>query len=166
MVTPVLGRYRVTALRNERKLLAMERLAAILIVLIVASAPSLAGKKTYITFQATVLRIEPWGLAKIPCGVAVNYRLAEYSVSVPYEGNLTRGKKLVLKHLACNYTELDDLHPGEKVLVVAEVLGRVEMVMWNRGLESSKKSADERLNVAYLGVSVGKLVYPTADWPQ
>lgn len=143
----------------------MKPFAIIIAVILIAVACN-AQKKPSIAFEATVARIEPWGLVKISCGIAINYRLAEYTIGTVYSGKLVRGQVLPVKHLACNYNELENLKVGDKVLVVAEVLDTPDKVNWKQYPNSNATSQDKTLTISHRALSVGKLVYPTADWPR
>jgi hypothetical protein len=87
-----------------------------------------------VVFEATVTRIDNRGLSKISCGVAIVYRLAEYTVTVPKTSHLHAGDKVTVEHLACNGEELDNLKPGDHVLVLAERLKHAEKRAWQPDL--------------------------------
>ena len=87
-----------------------------------------------VAFEATVTRIDNWGLIKISCGVAIVYRLAEYTVTEPKTSQLHAGDKVTVEHLACNGDELDNLKPGDHVLVFAERLNHPEKRAWKPDL--------------------------------
>ena len=106
-------------------------LLAIALLLAIGLSAAQAEKKHTVVFEATVVRIDTWGLMKFACGVAINYRLAEYKVDAIQSGHLTLGKIIVAKHLACNWNELDDLKVGDKVVVTAEFLKHPEKGSWH-----------------------------------
>ena len=130
-------------------------------------------------FEATIIRIEPWGPIKISCGVAIVYRLAEYRVETVHRGHFHNGDDIVLEHLACNGNELDDLNAGDKVIVVAEKLSQPDKHPWSTirtAADSGAECADRKtenceqvrlapqpkVTVWYRALKVAKLVYPTA----
>ncbi len=139
----------------------MKRLIA-LVLLVIFALPCTAKRKPHVSFEATIARIEPWGPIRMECGAYANYRFAEYEVGVVYDGQFVKGQKVVVEHLACNYNELDDLRVGDKVLLVAEVLDKPDVATWDH----QPKDTGERISIAYRGLAVGKLVYPTADSPR
>ena len=103
---------------------------------------------------------------KISCGVMIVYRLAEYRVDIVYHGDLHGMKQLTIEHLACNYNELDELKAGDKVIVVAEALSKPEKDHWmTYPIEENSKEtspASSSISVAYRGIKVAKVIYPTA----
>jgi hypothetical protein len=101
-------------------------LIAIGLLLAIGSLDGHAEKKHKVVFEATVARVDKWGLIKLSCGVAINYRLAEYKVDLVRSGNLTPGEHILARHLACKGNELDDLKVGDKVFVEAELLKHPE----------------------------------------
>jgi hypothetical protein len=114
----------------------MKRLLALVALLFsFGLAAAHAEKKHTVIFEATVVRIDTWGLMKFFCGAAVNYRLAEYNVDAVLSGHLAPGKRIVAKQLACNWNELDDLKPGDKVVVTAEILKQPEKSSWQPDLD-------------------------------
>ena len=104
--------------------------------LLVAAALALPAQPRHhpVAFEATVTRIDHWGPIKISCGVAIVYRLAEYTVSKPKTSQLHAGDKVTVEHLACNGDELDNLKPGDHVFVFAERLKHAEKRAWQPDL--------------------------------
>jgi hypothetical protein len=86
--------------------------------------------------------------------------LVEYEVDAVYKGILKKGK-ITVEHLACNNNELDELKVGEKVLVVAVLLPKLESSSWKQSQPGEGKH-NEPVTVRYRGEKVAKLIYPTA----
>jgi hypothetical protein len=128
-------------------------------------------------FEATVVRVEPWGPVRINSGVALVFRLAEYKIDKVAVGQLTPGSTQILKHLACNHNELDDLKPGDKVTVVAAILPKHEKRSWmvypatlsdNKAANNPSKGIQEipfpegnQVVVSLEASTVAKIIYPT-----
>lgn len=109
-------------------------------------------------FSAKVVRIEPWGPIRISCGVALVTRMAEYEVRRVYRGHFDT-KRVIVRHLACNYNELDDLKPGDNVIVVATALAKSERKTWmSYPIDSNAK---EEVTVKFDAVEVGKSMFPS-----
>ncbi len=108
----------------------MRPLAAILFL---AAALALPAQPRHhpVVFEATVTRIDTWGPIKISCGIAIVYRLAEYSVTHSIKGRLHPGDPITVEHLACNGDELDHLKPGDHVLINAQRLNHPDLRNWN-----------------------------------
>jgi hypothetical protein len=154
-------------------------IAATLMLLVCTLASQERAPKDADIFEATVVRIEPWGLIKISCGVAIVYRLAEYRVETVYRGHLHKGDQIIAQHLACNGNELDDLGVSNKVIVFAEKLSRPDKRDWAThkiaGGEtaaacpdrSTEKCSEVRfapggpIVIRYRGLKVARLIYPT-----
>lgn len=136
----------------------MKRLiAAFAVVLVMVLRSVGADKKPTVVFEATVVRLQSWAdIPKVGCGVLAIYRLAEYRVGSAYQGNIRSGEQAMVKHLACNHNELDDLKVGDKVIVIAEVLPRAEKEFWKTSSEPRER---EQVGVLYNGVKVAKVVY-------
>jgi len=140
------------------------RIVLLTVVLFIVSA--LADGQKNVVFEATIVRLEPWGVPKISCGAFANYRLAEYKIDIVYSGTTAiAGQHIIAQHLACNYNELDDLKPGDKVLVVASVLRHPRTAQWDTMQSDTKKKA-ENVTVLYSGDRVAKIVYPTEQEPR
>jgi len=114
---------------------------------------------------------------KFSCGVAIHFRLAEYQVEAVQRGRLTAGQHITVRHLACNWNELDELKLGDRVLVEADELKRPEKEFWkpridNRMPTETKNQApgdvqemplrSEAVSVKYQATKVAKLIYPTS----
>ena len=99
---------------------------------------------------------------KITCGVALVTRLAEYEVRTVYRGSL-RSRRVIVRHLACNGDELDNLKEGDDVLVVATRLRKPEAHTWRRF--PTEENNGPELIVRFDAVEVTKQVYPTPTKP-
>jgi hypothetical protein len=137
------------------------QLTGLAFLLLLGVCPTVSAKQRDVVFEATVMRVEPWGPIKISCGVAIVYRLAEYRVDAVYSGRIQRGDHLFVQHLACNYDELEGLKPDDKVIVVAETLSKPEKRSWMK--YPLAQGTDESVSVSYRGLKVAKLIYPTAN---
>lgn len=153
--------------------------AAMLLCLVSAIGAQGHRPKHQVVFEATVVRVEPSGLMKISCGVAIVYRMAEYRVETAYGGDLRSGENVFVQHLACNGNELDDLNVGDKVMVVAERLAKPEKHQWHaykavgqteancpdksaeKCFEVPVTEAGDVVTISYRAIKVAKLVYPT-----
>lgn len=151
-------------------------LPAIAMLLIIGLSSAQAEKKRTVVFEATVVRIDTWGLVKFPCGIAINYRLAEYKVDAMQSGRLTLGAHVVAKHLACKWNELDGIKVGDKVVVTAELLKHPETRSWQPTIDKNAvelinhSEPDETINIPVKSESVlvqcdvkkvAKFVYPS-----
>jgi len=142
------------------------RLLSAAILLAVVVSPLFAEKHHNVVFEATVVRVEPWGLVAISCGVAIVYRLAEYKIDVVYQGHLKRGQQLIVRHLACNHNELDELQPGDKVILEAVKLSKPEKRDWMtypKKLKLNEPMPSREVAVSYDAIKVAKLIYPTVN---
>jgi hypothetical protein len=135
------------------------RTTTIVLGLLVLLAPlAVAGARPEVIFSAKVVRIEPWGPIRISCGVALVTRMAEYEVRRVYRGHFDT-KRVIVRHLACNYNELDDLKPGDNVIVVATALAKSERKTWmSYPIDSNAK---EEVTVKFDAVEVGKSMFPS-----
>ena len=86
-------------------------------------------------------------------------RIAEYEVHTVYRGNIDTQRVLV-RHLACNYNELDDLKPGDNVIVIATKLAKPEKHTWMHF--PIKGQIQEEVLVGFDAVEVAKSVFPDA----
>jgi hypothetical protein len=151
----------------------MKRILVIIAVIFaIGSFAAQAAPRPTIIFEATVVRLDSWGLMKFSCGVAVNFRLATYKVDAVSRGHIAPGEQIFVQHLACNWNGLDDLKVGDKVIVVAEVLNHPEKRFWTPKLEGTTlaqakdgvvniSSKQEPALIRYNAVSVAKTIYPT-----
>jgi len=156
----------------------MKRLLALVTLLLAISwLTAEAEKKHTVVFEATVVRIDTWGFMKFTCGVAINYRLAEYKVDAVYRGHLAPGQRVVVKHLACNWNEINDLQPGDEVLVVAESLKHPEKSFWQPTFDRTATERtdtpkrdeithvplnSENVLAQFRALKVAKLIFPTS----
>ncbi|MGB7548372.1 MAG: hypothetical protein WBM14_11530 [Terracidiphilus sp.] len=138
------------------------RAAAILLSLLAFLTPLAAAKaRPQVVFSAKVIRIEPWGPIKITCGIALVTRMAEYEVRTVYRGHIET-KRVIVRHIACNYNELDDLKPGDNVIVVATKLAKPEKRTWmSYPIDGDAKDAKDEVLVRFDAVEVAKSVFPT-----
>ena len=147
-------------------------LAAIVVIFAIGSFSAQAAPRPTAVFEATVTRLDSWGLMKLSCGVAMNFRLATYEVDVVYEGHIAPEEQISVLHLACNGNELDDLKVGDKVIVVAEVLKHPETYFWAPKLDGSASAQatdgvvniplkQEPMLIRYKAIRVAKMIYPT-----
>jgi len=134
------------------------RTAAILLSLLAFVAPLPAAPRPQVVFGARVVRIEPWGPIKITCGVALVTRMAEYEVSAVYRRHI-KTRRVIVRHLACNYNELDELKPGDNVIVLAAKLAKPERHTWMS--HPIEVHANEEVLVSFDAVEVAKSVFPT-----
>jgi hypothetical protein len=134
------------------------RTAAIVFSLIAYVAPLAAAPRPQFVFDAKVVRIEPWGAIKISCGVALVTRMAEYEVRAVYRGHIET-QRVIVRHPACNGDELDDLKPGDEVIVVATELPRPERHTW-MGFAPEGETRNDVL-VRFNAVEVAKSIFPT-----
>ena len=135
-------------------------------------------RKSTDIFEATVVRVEPWFPIKITCGVAIVYRLAEYRVDTVYRGHLHAGDDIVVRHLACNGNELDDLNAGDKVIVFARKLAKAEKGEWMTNKFGEEKTFEcpghndqkcsevqmvpgDAITIRFDADRLAKLIYPT-----
>jgi hypothetical protein len=132
--------------------------AFLLLVLLVLAAPWLVGAETQTVFRAKVVRIEPWLPIKITCGIALVTRLAEYEVTNVYHGHIEM-RRIIVRHLACNGDELDNLQAGDEVIVVVRKLKRPENHVWRAPL--GQDNSGREITVQFDAVEVAKQVYPT-----
>ena len=86
------------------------RMATVLLSLLALVAPLTAAPRPQVMFEAKVVRIEPWGPITITCGIVLVTRMAEYEIRTVYRGHIET-QRVIVRHLACNYNELDDLKP-------------------------------------------------------
>lgn len=134
------------------------RKTTILLGLFALVAPLPATPKPQVVFEAKVVRIEPWGPMKITCGVALVTRMAEYEIRAVYRGHVEK-QRVIVRHLACNYNELDDLKPGDSVIVSATKLAKPEKHTWmSYPIEGH---VNEEVLVSLDAVEVAKSVFPT-----
>jgi hypothetical protein len=151
----------------------MKRILVIIAVIFaIGSFAAQAAPRPTIIFEATVVRLDSWGLMKFSCGVAVNFRLATYKVDAVSRGHIAPGEQIIVQHLACNWNELDDPKVGDKVIVVAEVLKHPETHFWTPNLDGSAlaQATDGVVNIPlkhepvlirYSAVRVAKIAFPT-----
>jgi hypothetical protein len=129
--TAVAFRTRYNRFRSTTNLMKKHMIAAAIFAYLVFPLTAQdKGRKNSEIFEATVARVEPWGPIKISCGVAIVYRMAEYRVDTVLRGHLHHGEQIVVRHLACNGNELDDLKPGDQVVVFADELRKHERKQW------------------------------------
>lgn len=86
--------------------------------------------------------------------------MAEFDVRIVYHGHLEK-QRVIVRHLACNYNELDDLKPGDIVIVVATKLAKPEKRSWMRYPIDTDAKGD--VLVTFDAVEVAKLVFPTIE---
>jgi hypothetical protein len=136
------------------------RAATVLLGLLAFLAPLAAAKaRPEVVFSATVVRIEQWRPVKISCGVVLITRMAEYEVHTVIRGHI-ESKRVIVSHVACNYDELNDLKPGDNVIVVARRLAKPEKRVWfSYPIDSGAKG---EVLVEFDAVEVAKSIYPTA----
>ena len=85
-------------------------------------------------------------------------RMAEYEIRTVYRGHIET-QRVIVRHLACNYNELDDLKPGDNVIVLASKLAKPEKHTWmSYPIEGH---ANEEVLVSLNAVEVAKSVFPT-----
>ena len=53
------------------------------------------------------------GPIKITCGIVLVTRTAQDEIRTVYRGHIET-QRVIVRHLACNYNELDDLKPGAR----------------------------------------------------
>ena len=135
----------------------MKRVSATIVFFLILACSLQAKDKKQVVFSATIVRIQPWGLAKIACGITQNFRLVEYQVDMFFQGNLN-SRIVVVQHLACNYNELEELKAGDSVIVVADVMPSSERRFWGNSLSSDTRV--EPLSVMLNAKAVAKVVYP------
>ena len=134
------------------------RTPTVLLFLLALVAPIGAAPRPQVVFAAKVVRIEPWGPIKITCGVALVTRMAEYEIRAVYRGHIET-QRVIVRHLACNYNELDGLKPGDNVIVSASKLAKPEKHTWMSYPIGSH--ANEEVLVSLDAVEVAKSLYPT-----
>ena len=111
-------------------------------------------------FEGTVVRIQAWSQSRLSCGGFANYRLVEYRVEAVYAGKL-RQQQVGVKHLACNYNELDELRIGDRVLVVAESLPNgPETLEWAQDQQLAQYATKNKINISFEGRRVARVIYP------
>jgi hypothetical protein len=72
----------------------------------------------WLIFEGRVVKIgKP---PSVLCGVTAPYRLAKYEVLKVYEGSYLR-KEIVVHHLFCQSSVLEDLSEGDRVLVMIDL---------------------------------------------
>ena len=122
-----------------------------------------ADKQQPIVVEATVIRVEPWGVTKTPCGTIINFRMAEYRVDTVYKGKIKSGEQIVVRHVACNYKELEELKGGARVILVATPLPQSEDALW--AATSLVQGEREHVTVRYDGVKAATVTYSMTGEP-
>jgi hypothetical protein len=117
-----------------------------------------AHAETRRVFSAKVIRIEPWMPIRITCGVALVTRLAEYEVKTVFRGHV-RSARVIVRHLACNGDELDNLEVGDAVILVVRPLKVPERRVWHTWSMGGDKGPE--ISVRLDAVQVAKQIYPT-----
>jgi len=84
--------------------------------------------------------------------------MAEYEVRSVFRGHIEK-QRVIVRHLACKNNELDDLKPGDNVIVVANELPKPEKHTW-MSFPTKGDPKDEVL-VRFNAIEVAKSVYPT-----
>jgi len=129
-------------------------------ILLVFSVSAHAETRTL--FSAKVIRIEPWMPIKITCGVALVTRLAENEVKTVFRGHID-SDRVIVRHLACNGDELDDLKVGDEVFLVVSPLKVPERRPWHTWSIGGEKAPE--ISVRFNAVQVARQIYPTEAKP-
>lgn len=103
------------------------------------------AKSKWLIIEAEVLEI-----GKSPgilCGVVAPYRIAKYKVEKVIEGIYKNGE-IVVDHLFCRSNVLEDLKPGDKVLLVIDPK-RKPAEIWEDGVIRKPQEKVGKFYVAY-----------------